>query len=286
MVVALLAVSASFSACHNYKEDAERLEREKQELIAQGNYKDSTITSFIGAMNEIEGNINSISGIQEKLNQNAAETNPEVKDDQLARINEDVKAINQLLEDNKQKIAVLNKKLKASGNKNKELEKMIAALNETIVQKDQQLAELNQKLTEMSAQIDKLNADVQTLVVQNSERQTKIDDQTARLHTAYYTTGTSKELFTKKVINKEGGFLGIGRTKQLKQNFDNKAFTKVDITQTSSIAINAKNAKLLTNHPSDSYTMNRNDKMVSDLVITNPDKFWEASKYLVVQVDK
>ena len=113
-----------------------------------------------------------------------------------------------------------------------------------------------------------------------------IDDQTTRLHTAYYTTGTAKELESKKIITKEGGFLGLGKSKKMTPNVNNSAFTNIDITKTSTIPLEAKDAVVLTSHPSDSYTIEHKGKEVSNLVITNPDKFWEASKYLVVVVDK
>jgi len=46
----------------------------------------------------------------------------------------------------------------------------------------------------------------------------------------------------------------------------------------------SKKAKLLTNHPSSSYVLEKvNEYLV--LKITDPNKFWEISKYLVVEVD-
>ena len=46
--------------------------------------------------------------------------------------------------------------------------------------------------------------------------------------------------------------------------------------------------KIITSHPSESYTLEKDaakkDK-VKNIVITNPDKFWSASKYLVVVKD-
>lgn len=283
LLVVIPAMLALF-ACHDYKADISKLEQEKQSLIDQAGYKDSTITSFIGSVNEIETNLNAIEELQNKLKEN--NTTGELQGSQVDRINENIRSINELLNANKEKIASLNKKLRAAGGKNKELEKMIAALNENLTQKDQQLAELNTKLADMGTQIEKLNTDVTTLVAQNTERQTKIDDQTTRLQTAYYTTGTYKELYAKKVVNKQGGFLGIGRTKTLQRDFNNTAFSKIDITQTTTIPLEVKDAKLLTSHPTSSYTIEHKGKAVSNLVITDPDKFWESSKYLVVVVNK
>ena len=45
-----------------------------------------------------------------------------------------------------------------------------------------------------------------------------------------------------------------------------------------------KSARLLTMHPSSSYTLTRDASKQYVLTITNPDLFWSTSKYLVIQV--
>jgi len=42
---------------------------------------------------------------------------------------------------------------------------------------------------------------------------------------------------------------------------------------------------MLTSHPSSSYTLQRDANKQYVLRITDPQQFWSASKYLVVQVD-
>jgi len=270
--------------CHDYKADIDKLQKEKQDLVQSTNYKDSTLMSYINEINEIETNISAIEQKQANISENS-KTN-ELKGTQIERINENIKAINDLMKENKDRIAALNGKLKHSNIKLAEFQKMVASLNEQIGEKDKQLADLNTKLASLNTQVEKLNTDVSTLTATNTERQAVIEDQTSKLHTAYYTTGTFKELQTKQVVNKEGGFLGIGRNKKVKTNFNSTAFNTIDITKTSTIPLNAKDASVLTNHPTDSYTIEHKGKEVSNLTITDPEKFWKASKYLVVVVDK
>jgi hypothetical protein len=80
--------------------------------------------------------------------------------------------------------------------------------------------------------------------------------------------------------------LGLGGQKELKENFNSKAFTPIDITKVQTIPLQSTGAQLVTNHPSDSYSIEIKGDQVSDLRITDPEKFWAASKYLVVVVDK
>jgi len=281
LIIPALALAVG---CHDYKADIDRLENEKAAMAQSGVYKDSSISSFINDFNEIEMNLAAIEKKQGAIAESSG--NSELKGTQVERINENIRAINDLMNENKQKIAALNKKLKNSNIKVAGLEKMIASLNEQVVEKDKQLAEMNAKLANLNTTVEKLNTDVVTLTAESTEKTKVIDDQTSKLHTAYYTTGTFKELKTKKVVNKEGGFLGIGREQKVQNDFDPSVFNTIDITKMSTIPLDAKDAVVLTNHPSSSYTIEHKGKEVSNLQITDPEKFWKASKYLVVVVDK
>jgi len=202
-----------------------------------------------------------------------------MKADTKERINSEIEAINKLMDDNRKKLSDLNKKLNGSNKKNEELQKMIQTLNDQLTQKDKELAELNEKLNALNAQVAQLQTTVDTL------NQT-ITGQKTTMHTVYYVIGKSKDLQTAKIIDRTGGFIGIGRTSKLSPKFDNSKFTRIDSRQVTTIAVGSKNAKIITTHPSDSYTLEK-DKfgVVKNIVISDNEKFWSASKYLVVVKD-
>ncbi len=280
-------ISACFLVfgCTDYKSQVERLTQEKQALVAEASFKDSTIHEFIEGFNEVESNLQEIQQKQNIISRNTQNT--EIKSSSKARINESIAAINTLMEENRKKIAELNKKLKTYRGRVAEFDKMVRNLNEQITAKDQEMAQLNDQLLALNEKVANLNSTVDTLTLQGNEKTQVIETQTAALHKAYYTTGTSKELVGKQVISKEGGFLGLGKSKELKEDFNASAFTSVDITKFEKIEISAKDAELVTNHPSGSYKIERTEnKEVKDLLITDPEKFWSSSKYLVVVVDK
>ena len=71
----------------------------------------------------------------------------------------------------------------------------------------------------------------------------------------------------------------------LKGNSVNKDyFTKIDIRVDKGIKLYSKSAKLLTNHPACSYSLDKDASGMYTLRITNPTTFWSVSKYLVVVV--
>ena len=75
----------------------------------------------------------------------------------------------------------------------------------------------------------------------------------------------------------------IGRSTEMKQNFNVGYFTKDDMTKLQVIPLNSKFEKVVTNHPTNSYQVTNNSKSDS-LIIKDPEAFWSSSKYLIVVV--
>lgn len=282
----LSAVSILAVGCTDYKSQVERLNEEKKAMAYQASYKDSSLEAFMTTINEIEQNLADIEAKQNIIKRNTKDG--EVKASSRERIQASIASINELMDENKTKIAQLNKQLKSTKFKAAQLDKMINNLNEQLAIKTSELDELNQKLVALNTQVLELTTTVDTLRNEGTAKTQVIEAQTAALHKAYYTTGSKKELEDKKVIIREGGFLGLGKEEVMADDFNAGAFTPVDITQVATIEVNGgKDSKLVTTHPSDSYKLQRDAKEdVKEIVITDPEKFWSASKYLVVMVDK
>jgi uncharacterized coiled-coil protein SlyX len=279
-------------SCNKMKEENARLKAKNDSLLALGYQKDTTVMEFVRAFNEIQSNLDSIK-MKENIIGQSTKGGTEVQASAREQITGDINAIYQMLQKNRATVASLQKKLKASNTKNTELEAMIANLEKSIAEKDaeiaqlkDQLAKLNIKVTDLGNQVTALNTNVENLSAENKAKQQAIEEKAAALNTAYYVVGTTKDLKDKKIIDKTGGFIGIGRTKTVSPEFDKSNFTKVDITTLTELPINKKKAVLLSNHPAGSYKLQANDKKVIEkLVILNYNEFWSRSKYLVVAAD-
>ena len=70
----------------------------------------------------------------------------------------------------------------------------------------------------------------------------------------------------------------------LQSNFNRDYFTKIDIRVDKEIKLYARSARLLTAHPSGTYTLQRDANKQYVLRVTNPQGFWSTSKYLVILV--
>lgn len=280
----ILIASASLVmmvGCKNPLTD-EKVIHQRDSLMAVIDNKESTVDEFINSFNEVEGNLNLVAAKQNIILTNSNQG--DIKASQKDRINDEIRAINELMEQNTQKLKDLTRKLNRSSTKNSKLEKTIQLLNEQLTQKYTELAELNNRLNSLNSQVAQLQTSVDTLSNKNLAQAKVISDKTFESHIAYYVVGHSKELQKSKLIDKEGGVLGIGRTSKLSDKLDNSKFTKIDYTEMTSIPINSKEVNLITTHPSDSYTLDKTGKMVNKLIITNPERFWSASKYLVLSI--
>jgi len=249
--------------------------------------KDNTVNEFLKSFNEIEDHLLTIQNKQRNIESGtltSGESNLDVK----ARIEEEIRSINEAMTESRNKMAELQSRLKKSNLKIVELEKLITRLNGTLAEKDSEIARLNEKLIAMNYKVEGLTQEVSSLrsekesISKELEQKTRqAEEVTSELNTAYFAIGTKKELQQKGILSKDGSFTGPKRGRQLGIAFNEKSFTKIDIRQTKELILNSKKARLLSFHPNGSFTLS-SDK----LSITNPEEFWKASRYCVVEVSK
>jgi len=272
-----------------YKRDHNQLlsqmEAQKVSFTDKITSRDSAIGEWITAFADIEKNIALIKEKEHIISINSS--NSELSKDRRQQVLEDIKYINTLLEQNKQKIASLNAQLNKSGGTIKVLQNRISELEASVRQSESEITDLKSTLVSKNFEIEQLNSkntDLQNTIVQKDE---KISNQTYEMNKAFYVCGTYKELKAKGLLTKEGGFIGLGKTKTLKGNFSDSSFIQIDLSITKSIPVNSKGAKLISEHPENSYQLIRDkDKKIESIEIKDPALFWKISKYAVVEITK
>jgi hypothetical protein len=270
-----------FTACKGPDNIADQNNSRTDSLMSVIAARDSSMIDLIRSFNEIEMNLDSVS-VKQKLISRHSATKSDLNRDRKARINAEIKAINVLMEANNRKIKQLHRKYKESENKNVELEKTITLLNSQLNLKYMELTNLNEELNALSNEIVELKVTTTELSALNTTQSETINGKNAELHTAYYIVDKSSNLQQWNLIDNQGGFLGIGQTSKLSNNLDMNMFTKIDYTETLIIPINSKGIKVVTTHPTGSFSLEKTGKMVDNLIIIDPEKFWSASKYLVI----
>lgn len=240
--------------------------------------KDTEINEMLGTINEIQEGFNEINQAENRVSI--------VKDGEGAnksqQIRENIKFISNAMKRNRELIAKLQKQLRESSITGEQFKTTIENLVKQLNEKDEQLQQLRSELdakdihiTELDETINNLNTDVSSLTAESNAKSQTISSQDKQLNTAWYVFGTKKELKNQRII--EDG-------KLLQSSFNKSYFTKIDIRVDKVISLYSKSAKILTTHPSSSYTLTRDGNKQYTLRITNPDLFWSTSKYLVVLV--
>lgn len=203
------------------------------------------------------------------------------------QIADQVTQIKSILEQNKARIAELQKQVAFGGKKNKALSETIERMNKEVVEKaaliqslQAELSKKNIKIEEMAVAITGLNSEVENLNEVSAGQQTTIATQDKNLNEVWYVVGTDKELKANKIVSGNGLF----RAKSvLDKEFDKAAFTQTDLRTLYAIATDSRKPKILSSHPQDSYKLVVGEDKLVSIEILEPAKFWSVSKFLVVR---
>ena len=268
---AALGVVALLASCVSRQVAVEAESRsDSLELVVSA--KDSLINAVFADINAISENLALIKS-RENLITVAGE----------AEGGNDIKAIDRLLRENRAKIESLQRsaaQLRKANLRIDGLEKMIADMNRQLAEKKAEVEQLRESLVRMGDEVKSLTEEVavRSAEVENlSGEKVELQNQ---LNTVYYIVGAEKELRDAQIINKQGF---IGRTLTVGRNSNFDSFTMADSRLLSEVPVGQKKATLVTSHPEGSYELVTDaNKVVEKLIITDPVRFWESSKILII----
>jgi hypothetical protein len=265
------------------KKQASMMENQKNSFTELLTTRDSVINEAMLTFDQIERDLNTVKEKENIITIKSADK--EFTKDKKQLILKDIEFINTLLDQNKKKIASLTAQLKNSGGAIKGLQIKVAELEASMKMRENEISELKVALVQKDFEIGQLNTRMTEQQVAIAQKDEEISNRTEEMNKAYVAYGTYKDLKAKGLISKEGGFLGLGKKESILENFSDSAFTRIDITETKTIPVNSKTAKLITEHPQGSYQLIRDkDNRIASIEIKDPGQFWKISKYAVVEI--
>ena len=278
-ILIFVACALSLGACNfGGKQDAMQQERDSLQRII--NEKDMELDDILSTFNEVQEGIRRINEAEGRVT--IAETGPESASTKDV-IRENMQFIQEAMQQNRDMIAQLQEKLKNSSIKGTKMQKTIENLQAQIDAQAARIQELEASLAEKEALIESqgeaiagLSNNVASLTEENRAKAEKMQQQDKELNSAWFVFGTKSELKEQKILEK-GDVLKSG-------NFNKDYFTKIDIRYDKEIKFYSKSAQLLSTHPAGTYQLVKDKQGQYELHITDPQKFWSVSKYLVVQV--
>lgn len=278
----LLLVSAGvLFSCTNVKESKEykELQAERDSLLMHGVTADSEVAEMMAVIDDVEENFNQIREAEKYLAMQSAEKG-ELSANTKQRINDNFKMINEILQKNKAQLADLNKKYASSTGQVGTLKRTIDRLNQEMQESANRINDLQTELSRRDETIAQLSTNVTELSDHLEEQSVTIREQEKSLNTAYYVFGTARELKDQKILS--GGFLRS--TRVLDEAFNKDYFLKIDIREVTRIPLYDKKAKLWSTHPEGTYEFEKGDDGNLTFVITDTQRFWSLTKYLIIEV--
>lgn len=283
VLAGLVMVSCNQKQLEMQEEQIAALEQENQMLREEAQEKEETVNDFFESLAQIRENLNEIK-VRQNLISEETKDKENIGQDVRTQIESDLAAINDLMEDNRKRLAALNRQLRNSNVKIEEFEGMVASLSTDIETKDSEINLLREEMHNLNLSNESLAATIGELEEENTQKLNELEQKTEQLNTAYYVVGTRKELRDQEIIDRTGGLLGLGRTTVVRSDIDTDSFTRVDITEMEEVNVPASKASLLSLHPEGSYSV-ENTEDNTKIVIEDPAKFWSNTRYLIVSVE-
>lgn len=255
----------------------ERADTERDSLQQVVARKDSLIEAVFADINAITENLAQI-----KVREHIISTAPaEGIARPIDQVNSDLAAIEELLAENRTRIEGLQRsaaQLRRAKLRIGELERLIDGLNTQLDGKNAEISQLRAELAEQALAMQQLN---DRLADEQRTRRSEVDSLASRnealddeLHAVYYIVGHRRQLLEAEIVD---------RSQKVAGNNSLAGFLRADSRELVEIPIRRKRVALVTPHPADSYRLILgSDKTVQKLVITDPARFWEASRILIV----
>lgn len=284
----LVALCVMATACVS-RQSADRMQVEIDSLQEQVKAKEALIDDVFASIGAITSNLEEIKKREGLLTLSDVELSDSTSTE---RIKSDLQALDNLLAENRTRIAELEKKaeqLRKANHKIKGLERLIEELNSQVASRDKEIETLKGRIEGLNQQVATLNqevatkqAEVVTLTGERDSLTAQVAETTTELHTAHYIIAPEKQLVSDRIVEKRGL---IGRTLVVTEQPNTALFTTADTRLLKTLPIGKKEVSIITAHPEGSYWLVESEqdrKVIESLVILDAEQFWSLSKILVV----
>jgi chromosome segregation ATPase len=292
VLVAMLAIGA----CDKSKPELDKTLAQMQQISAEKDslLKDVMQTSqFIADVNTQLATVKSLNAGKPVKGAEASAEASMTPAQQRDAIKDKIKQLTDRLNEAESRLGTSRERVKALTSNNAALTSQLVAYDSTIAafktiidNQKTEIGSLNAQLAALQAENASLKQDKAQLTTEKTQLTEEKSSLTTERNTVYYVIGTKDELLKKKVIEQTGGMLGIGKSQTAARDLNPADFTAIDKTKVSEIAfpkpdktyrvISRQDVSALETAP------DKNGRIRGGLKITSADKFWAASKFLII----
>ena len=293
-LIAFVGVVA-FTSCEDVKRPTPVRERIN---VTPPSREAEAISQLTASIDEISANLDAISSQEAMLSKTTEHANKKSK------IIQQIRGLGALLREKQNQIdKLLNEKVKkvdAPTESNpivENLYKMIEFLSSQLKEKGERVTQLEQVASRKDVTVGQLKYIVMNQA--NSVDAMRYRFNMAALEREYAQLKAKEKQRAKEekesnkvyyiIANKETlKEKGLLKTSLFSKKVDNNNVTKEQFTEANSkelttLTINSSSPKLLSQNPEGSYTLTENEDGTTTLTITDAEKFWNVSRYLIIQ---
>ena len=276
-VLLMTALVIALTGC-KFKKESERLQIENLNLNSQLTKCDSTQKVYLSILNEIETSLNSILPEEKTPEQRATEG------DLRTKLLNTITDVNNLLDENEKKYQSLRNSFYSRNVRIKDLEAENEKLNLIAGRQDSTIKTIKDNIIALNGTIDEKNLKISDLTSKNNAQKDTINMVTNSLNTAYFKAGNEIDLRNNNIVLKTGGCLGFGRVNVLNPGLSRTNLEMLDIRERTTFTLDTdlRKVKFTTPRPTGSYEIKELNPGSVQITVTDPPKFWEFSKYLVI----
>ncbi len=198
------------------------------------------------------------------------------------RIASQMKQIQDIFVENKAKIEQLQSKVSEMEAFKKTIVRLESELKEqssVVASLQKELKKKNIKIKELTGLVEQLDKNLESLYALNELQREELVNYDANLNKAWYCIADEKALKEAQIVTKTGLF----SKELLNSEFNKDVFKQIDLRTVSTIETGAKKVKILTSHPTNSYSIETGEDGNAIIKILSQTQFWSVSKYLVVK---
>jgi uncharacterized coiled-coil protein SlyX len=204
-----------------------------------------------------------------------------------------IKELTDRLNESESRLSASRNRVKDLTSANAGMSKQLAAFDSTIAafktimdNQKAEIASLTEQLNALQAENTSLKADKASLTAEKTQLTEQKGALTTERNTVYYIIGNKDELLAKKLVEQVGGFIGIGKSQVPARNLNASDFTTIDKTKVMEIAFpkTDKSYRIITRQDVTALETapDGRGRIKGGIKIKDVDKFWAASKFLIL----
>jgi len=294
VLIAMVGV-VTFTSCQEVKRPSPT---QKRINVTPPSREAEAISQLTASIDEISANLDSISTREAMLCRITEHA------DKKSKIILQIKGLGNLLTEKQNQIDKLLservKKVDASAVSNPTIDnlyKMIEFLSSQLKEKGYRVNQLEQVANRKDVTVDQLKYIVMNQANSVDAMRYRFNMATLEKEYALLKAKENQRIKEEKELNKvyyiianketlkEKGLLKVSffSKKVNNNNVVKELFTEANSKDLKTLNINSSSPKLLSQNPEGSYTLTENEDGTTTLTITNTDKFWNVSRYLIIQ---